>query len=233
MCSLSYIPKKGAYILSHNRDELPRRESSSKLVRKELEGRELVYPKDISAGGTWIGADSNGLSACILNGGSLSYLRNTPYRASRGTVIPALLELGSIEKFKGQWSSEGIEPFTLIICEGEELWQLIHNPKEDIWQALDAQKTHFWSSTKLYHPQIRANRATRFNHWLEQNKNPSAQELRNFHLSTQINELEGGLVLPQGFPLKTMNFCQIEKSVDKYQFNYHYLDKGLRDKHIW
>ncbi len=233
MCSLSYIPQGNGFILSHNRDELPQRKSSSNLERLSVAQREIVFPKDLQAGGTWMGADNRGLSACILNGGSVSYLRQVPYRASRGSVIPHLLETGNIEDFKKKWSSEGIEPFTLIIAQGKDLWQFIHDPGQDSWTHLDPDQAHFWSSTKLYHPEIRAARAKRFNNWLESYPMTSAESISEFHLSEQQGELKGGLVLPEHFPLSTVSFCQFQSSPGKQRFQYEYLLKGSSDLHDW
>lgn len=233
MCSLSYIPRTKGFTLSHNRDELPYRKSSSELIRKEIDDREIVFPQDLRAGGTWMGADSKGLVACILNGGSKPYLRKLPYRASRGTVIPDLLQIGNIPEFQKNWLSEGIEPFTLIAAHKNELWEFIHNPVEDSWRKLNPEIPHFWSSTKLYHPAIRKARETRFKKWYKQIHHLSSNKIAEFHLSKQINELEGGLVLPEGFPLKTISFCQFEEDENRTSFLYQYLLTGQSDRQKW
>ena len=232
MCSLSYIPQAEGYILSHNRDELPNRESSSRIIDEDGLRGTFHFPQDLKAGGSWMGAHESGWSACLLNGGSVHYLRKLPYRHSRGKVLIDFLEDPSIDAFQ-KIDYQGVEPFTLILSKPGELWQLEHNPDGDIWNHLDPLKPHFWSSTKLYHPNIREARKYRFEQWLHQQKQAKASDLRQFHLDPQRSPREGGLLLGPNFPLKTVSFCQVNHQASEIQFQYDYLLKEVSDHRNW
>jgi len=228
MCSLSYLPSKEGFILSHNRDELPQRESSSAIK----EGPDYYFPQDLAAGGTWMGAHKNGWSGCLLNGGSVPYLRNLPYAKSRGTVILDFLEKPNLKEFKKQnW--EGIEPFTLILAGPGELWQLHHDPNANHWLQLNPKEAHFWSSTKLYHPNIREAREARFRNWLENSETINRQTITTFHLDTQLSPSKGGLRLDKDSLLNTVSFCQFVAQKDQFHFAYHYLLKNRSDQKNW
>lgn len=233
MCSLSYIPQQGGFSLSHNRDELPFRRSSSSLVREAGQQGKYYFPQDLKAGGTWMAAREDGLVACLLNGGSKDYIRQLPYRMSRGKVILSLMEASSIQSFRKSFSATDIEPFTLIVRGSHELWQWVHDPKADDWQELDPASPHFWSSTKLYASKIREARLHRFSKWINAQSEPKAKDIQDFHLSEQINETEGGLVLPKQFPLRTVSFCQFNQERSQSQFLYKYLHNQSEDLHSW
>ncbi len=228
MCSLSYVPLHEGYVLSHNRDELPGRKSSSGLVNAQ----DHSYPKDLKAGGTWMGVHRNGWSACLLNGGSVPYLRKLPYKHSRGKVILQLLSNPNLEDFQAiDWSE--YEPFTLILALNKELWQLVHNPGKDEWTALDPSKAHFWSSTKLYHPSIRRARENRFRTWLQQAEDFNYLSIRKFHLDPQLSATKGGLLLEKSFLLNTVSFCQSVCDSHSLSFQYDYLLEGISDQIDW
>lgn len=228
MCSLSYIPTHEGFVLSHNRDELPQRQSSSKLI----EAGSGIFPQDLKAGGTWMGAHENGWGACLLNGGKEPYLRRAAYPQSRGLVILEFLSDANLTRFqKLQW--ESFEPFTLILANSEELWQLQHDPQGHSWRNLDPQKPHFWSSTKLYHREIRAAREERFRHWWKAEQSKNAQTIKSFHLQKQLSPNEGGLLLDDGFPLSTVSFTQFELRDRQYHFRYHHLLNKSEDLKIW
>lgn len=228
MCSLSYIPHEGGFSLSHNRDELPLRKTSSDIKHQEKADSSFYFPQDLQAGGTWMAANHKGMAACLLNGGSKDYLRKLPYRQSRGLVILELMENADVESFKNSFDSNGIEPFTLIIAEEGRLVELVHNPNEDLWRDLDPNEAHFWSSTKLYAPTIREAREKRFRKWLIQNPKAQAKDIQGFHLQEQISKSEGGLVLPKDFPLSTVSFCQFDKGPSSNTLLY--LDRLNRSK---
>lgn len=229
MCSLSYLPQKEGFILSHNRDELPQRESSSTLEEREDVGLKGFFPQDLKAGGTWMGVHESGWTLCLLNGGSIPYLRKLPYAYSRGKVILNFFQNPNLEELQKE-SFEGVEPFTLILARAGELWQLQHDPNANHWKALNPNEAHFWSSTKLYHPNIRAAREARFRRWLGRQETISAGLIESFHLDRQLSAKEGGLLLDSGFILETVSFCQAEYQNNQLDFRYHYLLQDQKDQ---
>ncbi|MBK6665833.1 MAG: NRDE family protein [Saprospiraceae bacterium] len=67
MCTVSYMPTKSGFILTSSRDESKVRKALPPATY-HLHGQDLVFPKDILAGGTWIAASERGQVACLLNG---------------------------------------------------------------------------------------------------------------------------------------------------------------------
>jgi hypothetical protein len=232
MCSLTYIPHEDGYILSHNRDEIPSRNSSSALETQESDGGRFYFPQDLKAGGTWMGAHEKGWSACLLNGGKNDYIRSLAYSQSRGKVIIDFLNDLNLKAFQAK-SWHGIEPFSLIIAGPGVLWQLQHDPKKNYWLELNPKESHLFSSTKLYHPNLRRARKDRFHRWKNQQQGLDPQKVRNFHFNPQLGAKEGGLLLPPNFPLQTLSFCQIVAHPTKGSFDYNYLQKNLSDKRSW
>ena len=231
MCSVSYIPLEQGFALSHNRDELPQRRSSASLSRLQSSNYFSLYPTDLKAGGTWMGTSNSKWSLCLLNGGSVPYLRQLPYARSRGSVIPDFLEHPNLDDFQKKSFSE-LEPFTLILAKPGTLWQLQHDPNKNIWTELDSEDYHFWSSTKLYHPNIRKARERRFRRWLEEQNHLNAPAIRSFHLNPQASSNEGGLLLSERFPLQTVSFCQIEHNGNEIRFEYEQLFYKTKDQEI-
>lgn len=91
MCTVTYLPLgNNNFILTSNRDETPLRKTV--LPKEYLEnGVELTYPKDLLAGGTWIGLSEKKRLVCLLNGGFETHERKTPYKMSRGVLVKKIL----------------------------------------------------------------------------------------------------------------------------------------------
>ena len=85
----------------------------------------LLHPKDARAGGTWLVATNNGTVACLLNGAFKKHHHSPPYRRSRGLMIlDAATQYNSFQNFTQHYDFEGIEPFTLVVCESEKVFEL-------------------------------------------------------------------------------------------------------------
>ena len=90
MCTVTYLPLgNNDFILTSNRDEQPSRETIPPQEYVE-DGVVLTYPKDVLAGGTWIGLSSKKRLICLLNGGFESYERESSYKMSRGVIVKAI-----------------------------------------------------------------------------------------------------------------------------------------------
>ena len=51
----------------------------------------MLFPKDKTAGGSWIGVSDKNRVLCVLNGGFAFHQRQSFYRLSRGVVMRDLL----------------------------------------------------------------------------------------------------------------------------------------------
>ena len=67
MCILSYIPTRVGFTITFSRDEVYKRASTAPELHN-YNGQQLVFPKDISSGGSWIGLNkTKSILGCILN----------------------------------------------------------------------------------------------------------------------------------------------------------------------
>jgi hypothetical protein len=111
MCTLSFIPKPGGYLIGMNRDERLSRETA--LLPEINQSLKAIYPRE-EGGGTWIAANGAGVAFALLN-------RKTgpgnPIKArSRGEVIPSLAASRQVEEAfieVGRLDSRGMLPFRL------------------------------------------------------------------------------------------------------------------------
>lgn len=69
MCTLTWSPRPGGYLLAFNRDERRSRlpALAPSLVAAGTDGRAYLAPSDADAGGTWLTVNSAGLTVGVLN----------------------------------------------------------------------------------------------------------------------------------------------------------------------
>ncbi|MFM8371345.1 MAG: NRDE family protein, partial [Bacteroidota bacterium] len=87
MCTVTYIPNRSGFTLTHNRDEAPSRSSVSISQNDEGPDGQIVYPRDSKAGGTWFAVSESGKTVCLLNGAFVRHHHNPPYKRSRGLMV--------------------------------------------------------------------------------------------------------------------------------------------------
>ena len=180
MCTVTYIPvAKEEYILTSNRDESPERGKVTilpEIIKKN--NSSLISPIDKKAQGTWLLSTDNKLTLCILNGAFIKHKHVPPYRMSRGLIPFHFLDYPSTEKFCKQIPLEGIEPFTLVICEGgKNLSTLIWDGAEKHIQILDPSKPYIWSSATLYDEETKKYKENLFTEFINQNKSKTIDPL--------------------------------------------------------
>lgn len=214
MCTVTLIPVPAAeksFILTSNRDEAPGRKTIPPGVHTE-DGIKMAYPRDAVAGGTWIGVSEHQRLICLLNGGFVDHIRDTPYRKSRGVVVKELLAVPEIDKALEEYQLEAIEPFTLIMVNWQRELQFL----ELVWDGKKRHisnlplKEHIWSSTPLYNSEMRERRVTWFNKFSETSSLSSAK-LWDFHHEAGDGDPEIDLIMDRGF-IKTQSITQIEKN---------------------
>ena len=114
MCTLSFIPEANGYLVGMNRDEQISRSSTLPPERFPIEGGYAVYPRE-NSGGTWIAANSFGVTLALLNWYSVAAI--APKSQSRGEVIPKLIageDSGSVHDALTRLPLGGTLPFRLV-----------------------------------------------------------------------------------------------------------------------
>jgi hypothetical protein len=212
MCTVTFIPKSlGGFTLTSNRDEAPSRKAIQPMVYN-VNGVELVYPKDEVAGGTWFGLSSKKRLICLLNGGFTAHEREDSYRSSRGSIVLDLLVAEDVLVAIDIYNFNGIEPFTIILVDwGKEL--VLY---ELVWDGSISHLSEkplapkIWSSSLLYSEEVKKKREAWFSEFIFNNLNPSEAELLEFHKTAGEGSKETDLIMDRGF-VKTKSITQLSK----------------------
>jgi hypothetical protein len=214
MCTVSFVRLNGKVVITSNRDE--------KVIRPAIpprnyliNGKNIIFPKDPKAGGTWYAIDENGVVLVLLNGAKEKHSVQSFYRKSRGLIVLDVIGSHSPKDFWQELDLENIEPFTLILFQNEELFQLRWNGDDKETLLLDSNKNHIWSSSTLYPAAIREKRSDLFYSFLETNLDVSAQEIHHFHRYAENENSENGLVINRNDELKTLSITQTVIENDK------------------
>ncbi|MCO6459784.1 MAG: NRDE family protein [Saprospiraceae bacterium] len=227
MCTITYIPsvKPGHFVVTDNRDEAVSRPALPPALYKEPDSL-LFYPKDIQAGGTWIGMSSQNRLMALMNGAFERHQRLASYRKSRGTVVKELLIAADLSSALKYYDFTGIEQFYGLIFSWSKKMQIL----EVVWdgtevhiQSNNPDIPQIWSAAMTYSPQQKQDRQQLFNAFLlnEDNEENIADAIWNFHKYTGDGDKEG-MVIDRGF-LKTTSITQFYFNPHK-QTSYKYLN---------
>jgi uncharacterized protein with NRDE domain len=219
MCTVSFVPLKNSYCITSNRDESIKREKAIPPSKYLINNKEVFFPKDLKAGGTWF-AHTNENCIVLLNGAEEKHIIKESYRKSRGLIV---LDLISSIKPIEEWESidlKNIEPFTIILFSEKKLYQLQWNENEKSTIKLDETQNHFWSSSTLYEKEIREKRAIWFKDFIKSENNIDSQKLLNFHQFTESDNKNFGLQINRNNILKTISITQCIISKNDITFNY-------------
>ncbi len=221
MCTVTYLPlENNGFILTSNRDENPKRKTIS--PRKYIEDNvELMYPKDELAEGTWIGVSEKNRIICLLNGGFVKHEKKAGYKKSRGVIVKELLKTDTPVKDIEKLDLSEIEPFTIVLID----WNTYLNVYELVWTGEQKslikleKKPHIWSSSTLYNSEMKKLRKKWFHNWLQQNSNPTQEEIIRFHQNETIGCLETSLKIKRN-NTETISTTSVEKKRKAISLNY-------------
>lgn len=226
MCTVSYINTNGVVIITSNRDEKVIRPAAIVPRNYYLNGKNITYPKDPKAGGTWFAIDEFGNALVLLNGGIVKHSPQFSYRKSRGLIALEIISDPSPKDFWQQINLDNIEPFTLILYQKLKLYELIWDGSEKRTTQLDESKNHIWSSVTLYSEEVRKERASWFVDFLQDRNEVSALEMLSFHQNTKQEDTENGLVINRENTLKTLSVTQVIIEQNKGTMQYYDLVKA-------
>jgi uncharacterized protein with NRDE domain len=222
MCTVSFVSINDTVIITSNRDEKIVRPSAIPPKNYILKGKNIIYPKDPKAGGTWYVVDEKGTVLVLLNGADEKHEVKLPYRKSRGQIVLEMISSTSPKEFWDEIDLENIEPFTLVLFQEKQLFQLRWNGVKKTVQNLDIHKNHVWSSSTLYSKEIREKRANWFYTFLDNNFEITEDKMLRFHRYTENDNKEHGLVINRNNELKTLSITQ--SVVEKNKVIIHHLD---------
>ncbi|WP_420388401.1 NRDE family protein [Roseivirga sp.] len=224
MCTVTFLPKKNRdFILTSNRDEDPSR-ASHELNSQLIEGREVRFPKDPKAGGTWFATDEDRFTLCLLNGAFEKHQHRPPYRLSRGIMLLDFFEINHVESFVKNYDFDGIEPFTLVLIDHSEeelrLNQLVWNENELNHQVLNQDSPYIWSSSTLYPQPVRDERRKWFNEWLKGKGSFNQDEILSFHQFGGKGDAWNDFVMNREGKVKTVSVTSLDKRGAEFSFEH-------------
>lgn len=223
MCTVSFVCSNDKIIITSNRDEKTIRPSAIPPKNYILNGKNIIYPKDSKAGGTWYVVDENGTVLVLLNGADQKHQVQSNYRKSRGQIVLEMISSVSPKKFWKEIDLEKIEPFTIVLFQDKLLFQLRWNGIEKSTVNLETDKNYVWSSSTLYSKEIREQRESWFYAFLDANLLEITEEkMLHFHRYTEADNNEHGLVINRNNEMKTLSITQ--SVIEKNKMMIHHLD---------
>jgi len=188
MCTLTILPYQGGgFRMGCNRDESRQRPEALPPQLRRFGDRSAVMPIDSVSDGTWIAVNDAGLVMTLLN----YYppgppIPKRPDQASRGTIIPSLLNHASARSAATAASKldpARYPPFRLLLGDFEEVIELQHDPRgirERSRSPLDAQPFLFVSSG-LGDEIVESPRRALFEEWFAGDPNDALATQDAFH----------------------------------------------------
>lgn len=176
MCSVTFWPRRGGYIVGMNRDENLARVRGLPPARADVGDVQVLHPSE-PAGGTWISVNDRGVSFALVNWYSVTARAPQPV-VSRGEVVPAMRDastsVGSGDRFD-RLDLARMDPFRLIGFFPEE-----HLAVEWRWDTrVPSRTTHAWTPMQ----------------WLSSGHDePSAQRIRGGTFGAVRDEPDAGSV---------------------------------------
>ena len=235
MCTVTYIPAREGFTLTHNRDEAASRSLSSIERQRTENGDTLLFPRDASAGGTWFVSSSAGKTACLLNGAFELHKRQLPYRRSRGLMMLDFFDYSNPDDFFEQYDFEGIEPFTFLFFEPGKVVEFRWDGTRKYYKTLPADKAHFWCSATLYPAEMQAKRAAVFYNWLAAQatgKAANPEGILYLHLKGSVGDPAYDFVMNRDGRVQTVSITQVlfRKKIARMRF--FDLLEGNRDERL-
>lgn len=132
MCTVSIVSHANGVRLVCNRDEKRARARALTPRLRELGGRCALFPIDADRGGTWVGVNSSGLVAVLLNRtvpAQIGSVAGQPCCGfeSRGAIVPHVLTAATIDEAVdriGTLSKVPFAAFRLLLLRHRALWTL-------------------------------------------------------------------------------------------------------------
>ncbi|RMG77232.1 MAG: hypothetical protein D6714_20110 [Bacteroidetes bacterium] len=219
MCTVTYIPQNNGFLLTSNRDENAAR-SPQNLSRIQQNGATLLFPRDTTAGGTWIAVSDTEKMVCLLNGAFVKHKHRPPYKRSRGIMVLDFFKFPKAENFFDEYDFEGMEPFTTVLFDRGNLFEFRWDEKNKHIRQLDPNQKYIWSSCTLYPPDIQAKRKAWFDQWIQNTADFSRETVLDFHQNGGEKDAWNGFVMNRMGLVQTVSITSIQKTAAGFDMKY-------------
>jgi hypothetical protein len=210
MCTVTFLPVRDKIFITSNRDEKRMRSHAVAPAIYRMRTGNIVFPRDLDAGGTWFAAHENGNVVVFLNGGWMKHNPQPPYRISRGIILLDIIDSDNpASKFLSA-NFANIEPFTAVIWCNRLLFECRWDGKGKTFRQLAEDLPHIWSSVTLYDEPVIKKREKWFTEWFGINKEPSQQEILFFHQFTGDGDKHNDLMMNRDGTTFTVSITSLE-----------------------
>lgn len=233
MCTVSYVFSNGKVIITSNRDEQLLRPSAIEPKLYVIKNKNIIFPKDQKAGGTWYAIKEDATILVLLNGAKEKHDLKQTYRKSRGLIV---LDLISAKTAISEWKLidlSDIEPFTLVLFESKKLYQLRWNEVEKETIILNENQNYIWSSSTLYSTKTREEREDWFRQFTFDKTLLTPSDMYDFHRYKENENQENGLTINRNNKLKTLSITQTTIDGNTVKLSYFDLQKELEFNHSY
>lgn len=230
MCTVTFLPVAGKYLVTSNRDESSLRKKAIPPAVYNVVQSKLLYPKDANAGGTWIAVNENGNIIVLLNGAFTKHKHTPPYKKSRGIILLEIIsDISPLIAFD-LIDLHQVEPFTIVLFCAGELYECRWDGHQKYKKQLDTNKPYMWSSSTLYEPAIVKKRESWLAGWLKKNTSPSLYDVMHFHASAGDGDTHNDLNMNRNGHMLTVSITGIELSASKAVMLYNDLNSKTEYK---
>ncbi len=223
MCTVSYLPYHGGFILTSNRDESPDR-AITEVVSRSISNTDVYFPKDPQSGGSWFAFSEDGHVACLLNGAFEPYDRTQKFDLSRGILLLDSFKYINVADFIDDYKFSASAPFTLLLIRDDLIIEVIWDGDSIHRTNIDPSSAHFWSSVTLYPEHIRNQRRFLFDEWLKQHSTYSPEDIQTFHRYGGSGDSMNDFVMNRNDVVKTLSISSVWQADNQYLFNHVNLD---------
>ncbi len=219
MCTVSFVKLNDKIIITSNRDE----QSDRLAIEPQkyfVNNKNLIFPKDPNAGGTWFVADELGNALVLLNGAEEKHIQKESYQKSRGLIVLEMMSNHSAIDYWKEINLENVAPFTLVLFQENKLYQLRWNEIQKNKLELDTNQFYIWSSSTLYSKDIRSKRSRWFFDFIANTQDISEHKMIDFHQNTESENADFGLIINRNELLKTLSITQFvrENQISKMSY---------------
>ncbi len=226
MCTVSFIPSSSGYMLTSNRDERHTRKPALRPKVYTVNGMPLIFPKDATAGGSWIVLKQNGDALCLLNGAFTDFEPSEKYTRSRGNVVTAIAASSFMLETFESTDLFATAPFTLVMVYQSNLYECRWDGANRFMRILDSAQPHIWCSATLYNDDQRRKRQDWFNQFLLLNNTPSVYDVFRFHRYSGDGDTANDLVMNRDNKIFTVSITAIHVDGNHCQMQYVDIQQG-------
>jgi uncharacterized protein with NRDE domain len=217
MCTLTILREPHRLLVTMNRDDVAAREELPPALSPNAE-MPFAAPRDLQAGGTWIGANGDGVVACLLN----RYDPAPPGRTSRGNIVLAAMQGSSITTACAALNAldhSAYSPFTCIVITQRGAtrldWTGSRLDREDI---PNADEITMITSSSWQFDEVKAKREMLLRDlWAE--RDVGVGKIRAFH-SLRIRDNDAWAPMMQRPHSETKSVTQVELTSSDVQMHY-------------